>query len=78
MLPATFLFMLKRLSSSYGIELIDSNYELLLRHRAVLFGLVSMTRFYFSISNHERRTKSRIEQSNESRCHWCRNITFSL
>lgn len=38
--PATLAFLPNKISTSYGIDKLDSNLELLLRHRAVLFGIV--------------------------------------
>ena len=40
LLPAVLAFAPHKIRSSYGIDLPDANYELLLRHRAVLFGIV--------------------------------------
>lgn len=46
-----------KIESSYGVRLDDSNLELLLRHRAVLFGIVggimiysSFTKRYYSLA----------------------------
>jgi hypothetical protein len=38
--PAFLAFAPERIKRSYGIDVPNANYELLLRHRAVLFGLV--------------------------------------
>ncbi|OWY20059.1 phosphopantetheine adenylyltransferase [Sphingobacteriales bacterium UPWRP_1] len=40
LLPAVLAFFPGKIPNSYGIELPDANYELLLRHRAVLFGII--------------------------------------
>lgn len=39
-LPALIAFMPSKISSSYGVGIPDSNYELLLRHRGVFFGII--------------------------------------
>ena len=38
--PSILAFLPTKISDSYGINIPDHNYELLLRHRAVLFGIV--------------------------------------
>ncbi|MDX1960043.1 MAG: hypothetical protein SFU98_15860 [Leptospiraceae bacterium] len=48
-LPSLLAFLPERISKSYGIEIPNSNYELLLRHRAVLFGIVGGLMIYSSI-----------------------------
>ncbi|MBO0934794.1 hypothetical protein [Fibrella aquatilis] len=57
LLPAALLFLPQNIAKSYGIAVPDGNYELLLRHRAVLFGLVgglllysAFTRKYYTVS----------------------------
>ena len=57
LLPATLLFLPRNMAKSYGIAVPDGNYELLLRHRAVLFGIVgglmlysTLTRKYYAVS----------------------------
>lgn len=40
LLPVTGFFSVERLSSLYQIEIVDSNLEILMRHRAVLFGIL--------------------------------------
>ncbi len=40
LLPFVLAFFPKKIGKSYGIELPNINYELLMRHRAVLFGIV--------------------------------------
>ncbi len=57
MLPSILTFLPEKISKSYGIEMPNVNFELLLRHRAVLFGIVgglmiysAITKKYYSIS----------------------------
>jgi hypothetical protein len=40
LLPALLAFLPDKISNSYGIDIPNSNYELLLRHRAILFGII--------------------------------------
>ncbi len=40
LLPVTGVLGAERLAALYGMEMTDSNLEILLRHRAVLFGLL--------------------------------------
>ena len=56
-LPSILGFWPKKISESYGIEIPNVDFELLLRHRAVLFGIVgglmiysAITKKYYSIS----------------------------
>ena len=46
LIPVTGAFGLSRISSLYGIEITDENLALLLRHRAVLFGLLGAFLLY--------------------------------
>ena len=39
-----------KISQSYGINIPDANYELLLRHRAILFGIIGGFMIYAAIS----------------------------
>ncbi len=50
MLPSILAFLPNKIGSSYGIEIPNSNYELLLRHRAVLFGIVGGILIYSAIT----------------------------
>ncbi|MCB1147186.1 MAG: hypothetical protein KDK38_10325 [Leptospiraceae bacterium] len=50
LLPAILAFLPKKISTSYGVEVPDANYELLLRHRAVLFAIIGGVMVYSSIS----------------------------
>ena len=49
-LPAILTFSPEKLSRSYGIEIPNADFELLLRHRAVLFGIVGGIMIYSAIS----------------------------
>ncbi len=49
-LPSILAFLPNKISESYGIEIPNSNYELLLRHRAVLFGIVGGLMIFSAIS----------------------------
>ncbi|MFN6089051.1 MAG: hypothetical protein ACK47E_09925 [Cyclobacteriaceae bacterium] len=40
LLPAMLAFLPDKISKSYGIDIPNANYELLLRHRAILFGII--------------------------------------
>jgi len=48
--PSILAFIPNKISDSYGIEIPDSNYELLLRHRAVLFGIIGGIMIYSAIT----------------------------
>jgi len=45
-IPSIIAFIPSKISSSYGVEVPNINYELLLRHRAVLFGIVGGIMIY--------------------------------
>jgi len=49
-IPSILAFLPQRLANSYGIELSNANFELLLRHRAVLFGIIGGVMIYAAIS----------------------------
>ena len=49
-LPAILTFLPHRISKTYGIEILNVNYELLLRHRAAMFGLIGGLLIYSAIS----------------------------
>lgn len=49
-LPSLLAFLPEKIATSYGIEVPNYNYELLLRHRAVLFGIVGGLMIYSAIS----------------------------
>ena len=50
LLPSILAFLPQKISKSYGIVVPDVNYELLLRHRAVLFGIVGGLMIYSAIT----------------------------
>jgi heme A synthase len=50
LLPSLLVFLPDKVSSAYGIELPNANYELLLRHRAVLFGIIGGLMVYSSLA----------------------------
>ena len=50
LLPSILAFMPQKITASYGITLPDVNFELLLRHRAVLFGIIGGVLIYAAIS----------------------------
>lgn len=47
--PSFLAFLPDKISTSYGIQIPDSNYELLLRHRAILFGIIGGVMIYSAI-----------------------------
>jgi hypothetical protein len=56
-IPSSLAFFSNKISTSYGIDVANGNLELLLRHRAVLFGIVgglmlysALTRRYYELS----------------------------
>lgn len=49
-LPSMLAFMPSKITKSYQVEVIDNNYELLLRHRAMMFGLVGGLLIFASLS----------------------------
>jgi heme A synthase len=49
LLPALLAFLPDKISKSYGIDIPNSNYELLLRHRAILFGIIGGLMIYSAI-----------------------------
>ncbi len=50
LLPSMLAFLPHKMVQSYGITAPDSNYELLLRHRAVLFGIVGALLIFSAIT----------------------------
>lgn len=40
LLPFSFLFFTEQLQKNYGVDISDANLQLLLRHRAIFFGLI--------------------------------------
>jgi ABC-type microcin C transport system permease subunit YejB len=52
-LPTLGAFVPSKMKDAYGIDMPDANFELLLRHRAVLFGIVGGFMLYSAITkNH--------------------------
>jgi len=49
-LPSILAFIPSKISTSYGVEISNSNYELLLRHRAVMFGIIGGIMIYSAIT----------------------------
>lgn len=49
LLPALLVFLPDKISKSYGIDIPNSNYELLLRHRAILFGIIGGLMIYSAL-----------------------------
>ncbi|MEL6193419.1 MAG: hypothetical protein AAFR66_15275 [Bacteroidota bacterium] len=49
-LPSILAFLPQKISDSYGIEIVDVNHELLLRHRAILFGIIGGIMIFSAIS----------------------------
>lgn len=49
-IPSLIAFSPSRITASYGIVIPDANFELLLRHRAVLFGIVGGLMIYSAIT----------------------------
>ncbi|MEO1435455.1 MAG: hypothetical protein AAFV80_07955 [Bacteroidota bacterium] len=49
-LPALLAFLPDRIPKAYGVAVPNANYELLLRHRAVLFGIVGGVMIYSAVS----------------------------
>lgn len=41
-LPFSFLFFTEQLQKNYGVDISDANLQLLLRHRAIFFGLIGV------------------------------------
>ena len=41
-LPFSFMFFTEQLQKSYGVDISDANLQLLLRHRAIFFGLIGV------------------------------------
>lgn len=48
--PSFLAFLPKKISQSYGVDVPNQNYELLLRHRAVLFGIIGGVMIFSAIS----------------------------
>jgi hypothetical protein len=50
LLPSVLAFLPDKISKSYGIEIPNENYELLLRHRAILFGIIGGLMIYSAVA----------------------------
>ena len=50
MLPSLLVFLPHKIGESYGIEIPNPNYGLLLRHRAALFGIVGGFMVYAALT----------------------------
>lgn len=50
LLPALLAFLPGKISKSYGIDIPNANYELLLRHRAILFGIIGGLMIFSAIT----------------------------
>ena len=48
--PSLLVFLPQKISDSYGITVPNADYELLLRHRAVLFGIIGGLMIYSSFA----------------------------
>lgn len=49
-LPSILAFLPEKISNLYGIDIPNADFELLLRHRAVLFGIIGALMIYASIT----------------------------
>jgi len=49
-IPSILAFLPNKITKSYGIAIPNANYELLLRHRAILFGIVGGIMIYAAIT----------------------------
>ncbi len=49
LLPSFLAFLPNKISRSYGIEMPNKNIELLIRHRAILFGIIGGLMIYASL-----------------------------
>lgn len=50
LLPSVLAFLPDKISKSYGIEIPNENFELLLRHRAILFGIIGGLMIYSAVA----------------------------
>ena len=48
--PVLLAFLPDRINQIYGLEILDANYELLLRHRGILFGILGGLMIFSAIS----------------------------
>ena len=49
LLPSLLAFLPDKISKSYGIDISNANYELLLRHRAILLGIIGVLMIFSAI-----------------------------
>lgn len=49
LLPFSFLFFTEQMQKNYGVDMSDANLQLLLRHRAVFFGLIGFGLIFSAI-----------------------------
>lgn len=49
LLPSLLAFLPDKIAKSYGIQIPNANYELLLRHRAILFGIIGGLMIYSAL-----------------------------
>lgn len=49
LLPSLLAFLPDQIAKSYGIPIPNANYELLLRHRAILFGIIGGLMIYSAL-----------------------------
>jgi heme A synthase len=49
LLPSFLAFLPEKIAKSYGIEIPNANFELLLRHRAILFGIIGGLMIYSAL-----------------------------
>lgn len=49
LLPSLLAFLPDKIAKSYGIPIPNANYELLLRHRAILFGIIGGLMIYSAL-----------------------------
>ncbi len=49
LLPSFLVFFPEKMAKSYGIEISNPNHELLLRHRAILFGIIGGLMIYSAL-----------------------------
>lgn len=49
LLPFSFLFFTEQLQKNYGVDMSDANLQLLLRHRAIFFGMIGIGLIFSAI-----------------------------
>ncbi len=58
LMPSLLAFLPNKISESYGIEIPNANYELLLRHRAILFGIIGGLMIFSAITKQYYETST--------------------